>query len=80
MSEDKVFSTVAEDESFASSCFVDVGLEVFLEFSKGDARGLHVTPCRDEALQLGQASSQGCLSNPLRLGCCGRRAARAGTQ
>ena len=60
MSEDKVFSAVVEDESFAFSCFVDVGLEVFLEFDKGNASRLHVTPCQDEALQLGQASSQGC--------------------
>ena len=60
MSEDEVFSTVVEDESFASSRFVDVGLEVFLEFSKGNACRLHVTPCQDEALRLGQASSQGC--------------------
>ena len=68
MSEDKVFSAVVEDESFAFSCFVDVGFEVFFEFGKGNACRLHVTPCRDEALQLYRVSSLGRGSSPSRLG------------
>ena len=80
MSEDKIFSAVVEDESFAFSRFVDVGLEVFLEFSKGDASGLHVTPCRDEVLQLYQVNSLGRESSPSRLGSSGHRTDRFDSQ